>query len=229
MLVAKERDGEAYAEWLDSFYARDIQELFHVEKRAAFLRVCELLMRQSGGLFEATSLARSAGISRPTVLSWLDVLTTTHAVTVVRPHHGGATREIVAQPKVYAFDTGSSATRSVGIRSATTTSGSCGSMLSSRRCSRFLPPRCASGVTRIDTRSTSSSHARVARSTSSNASGARARSTRRTSCGSARPIRRDELRREPRRAPAITRTEGGLEVTHVGLGALRSALASAPA
>ncbi len=106
MLLAPHLDREAYVEWLDSFYARDVQELFHVEKRSAFLRVCELLMRQSGGLFEATSIARDAGISRPTVLSWLDVLTTTHAITVVRPHHGGAVRELVAQPKVYAFDTG---------------------------------------------------------------------------------------------------------------------------
>lgn len=105
-MLLGEHEPDAYAEWLDSFYARDVQELFRVEKRSAFLSFCELVLRQSGGLFEATSLARDAAISRPTANSWIDVLQVTHAVTVLRPHHGGATREIVAQPKVYAFDTG---------------------------------------------------------------------------------------------------------------------------
>jgi len=106
MLLADAHDPEAYAEWLDSFWARDVQELYRVEKRGPFLATCELLMRQSGGLFEATSLARDAGVSRPTILTWIDILEATRAIALVRPHHGGASREIVAQPKVYAFDTG---------------------------------------------------------------------------------------------------------------------------
>ena len=53
-----------------------------------------------------TSLAREAGLSRPTVMTYLDVLEQTSFVTILRPHHGGATREILAQPKVYGFDTG---------------------------------------------------------------------------------------------------------------------------
>jgi len=106
MMLAAALDREGYSEWLDSFYARDVQELFRVEKRAAFLRFCELVMRQSGGMFEVASLARDAAISRPTVMSWLDILEVTHAITILRPHHGGGSREVIAQPKVYAFDTG---------------------------------------------------------------------------------------------------------------------------
>lgn len=106
MLVSQPLDREGYSEWLDSYYARDVQELFRVEKRTAFLRFCELVIRQSGGMFEVASLARDAAISRPTVTSWLEVLEVTHAITLLRPHHGGGAREIVAQPKVYAFDTG---------------------------------------------------------------------------------------------------------------------------
>ncbi|CAN5466494.1 ATP-binding protein [soil metagenome] len=106
MLLAGTPEPEAYAEWLDSFWARDVQELFRIEKRGAFLKLCELLLRQSGGLFEVTSLARESGLSRPTVMTYLDVLEQTSFVTILRPHHGGATREILAQPKVYAFDTG---------------------------------------------------------------------------------------------------------------------------
>lgn len=105
-LLAGRLDPEFYREWLDSYYARDVQELFRVEKRNAFLLLLETLLRQSGGLAEHTSLARGSGLSRPTIVSYLDVMQITHAIHILRPFHGGARREILAQPKIYGFDTG---------------------------------------------------------------------------------------------------------------------------
>ena len=95
-----------YAEWLDSYFARDVQELFRLEKRAGFLRVLELLLRQSGGMLDATKLAAESQISRPTVANWLEVYQITHVAHLVRPFSAGGRREIVAQPKVFGFDTG---------------------------------------------------------------------------------------------------------------------------
>jgi uncharacterized protein len=105
-LLPAERHDEFYAEWLDSYFARDVQELFRLEKRAGFLRVLELLLRQSGGLLDVTKLAAASGISRPTVTNWLEVYQVTHVIQIVRPFAGGGRREIVAQPKVFGFDTG---------------------------------------------------------------------------------------------------------------------------
>lgn len=106
-LLAAAPDRTFYAEWLDSYFARDVRELFRVEKRAGFLALLEALLRQSGGQFEATSLCRVSGLSRPTVLTYLDVMATTHVVTVLRPYSGGQNdRELVQAPKVYGFDTG---------------------------------------------------------------------------------------------------------------------------
>lgn len=105
-LLASAPEPELYAEWLDSYFARDVQELFRVEKRAAFLQMTELLLRQSGSLLEVTTLAKHAGLSRPTALSYLGVLELTNVVTLLRPFHGGGRREILQQPKVYGFDTG---------------------------------------------------------------------------------------------------------------------------
>ncbi len=105
-LLAEERSSEFYAEWLDSYFARDVQELFRLEKRAGFLRVLELLLRQSGGLLDITRLAAESGISRPTVTNWLEVYQVTHVVHLVRPFSAGGRREIIAQPKVFGFDTG---------------------------------------------------------------------------------------------------------------------------
>lgn len=105
-LLAAQADPELYSEWLDSYFARDIQELFRVDKRGAFLRLLETLLRQSGGLAEVTSLARACDLSRPTTMSYLDVLQVTHAVHVLRPYHAGGSQELVRQPKIYGFDTG---------------------------------------------------------------------------------------------------------------------------
>ena len=105
-LLAKERSPDFYAEWRDSYFARDVQELFRLEKRAGFLRVLELLLRQSGGLLDVTRLAAESQISRPTVTNWLEVYQITHVVHLLRPFSAGGRREIVAQPKVFGFDTG---------------------------------------------------------------------------------------------------------------------------
>jgi len=105
-LLSPQPDPSFYSEWLDSYFARDVQELFPVGKRRAFLGMCEFLIKQSGQLLEVTSLAKHCGISRPTVMQYLEVLEVTHLIHVLRPFHGGGRREIVAQPKAYGFDTG---------------------------------------------------------------------------------------------------------------------------
>ena len=99
-------DDKDYEEWIDSYWARDLSELFVIEKKAAFMKFVELIFTQSGGLFEAQSLSTPCEVSRPTVQHWLSVLETTLLATVLRPYHGAAANELKAQPKVYAFDTG---------------------------------------------------------------------------------------------------------------------------
>jgi len=98
-----ERD---FQEWLDSYWAKDIQELFRLERRHAFLKFVELLLLQSGGIFEATRFARSCEVSRKTISNYLGVLEATFIVQVVRPFSSHRPTEIVSAPKVYAFDTG---------------------------------------------------------------------------------------------------------------------------
>jgi hypothetical protein len=105
-LVTTVKDPDFYIEWLNSFYARDIQELFRVDKRHSFLKTIELIFRQSGSLLEITNLAKHAALSRPTVMNYLEILQATHLVHLLRPFYGGSRRELVRQPKMYAFDTG---------------------------------------------------------------------------------------------------------------------------
>jgi len=105
-LLADVKKPSFYREWMDSFFARDIQRLFGFRDVNRFNTFFEYCLRQSGGQFEQTKAASAVGITRPTVESHLRALEITHAVTVLRPFHGGGQSEIVRQPKVYAFDTG---------------------------------------------------------------------------------------------------------------------------
>ncbi len=105
-LLSAEKDPAFFSEWLDSFYARDIQELFQVRNRTGFMKLLRLLLMQSAGMADFSSLAGESGLSRPTVMAHVEALTVAHAICLVPPYHGGGRREIVRRPKVYGFDTG---------------------------------------------------------------------------------------------------------------------------
>jgi len=105
-LLSEAKSVGFYREWMDSFFARDIQRLFAFRDPDKFNALFEYVMKQSGGLLETTRTASALGISRPTVDNHLRALEATHTVTLLRPFHGGGQKEIIKTPKAYAFDTG---------------------------------------------------------------------------------------------------------------------------
>ncbi len=105
-LLAGHKNPDFFGEWLDSYYARDISELFSVRDRSGFLSLLKLLLFQSGGLIDITKLASEAGVSRPTVKAHMEAMAVAHAIFPLTPFHGNGRREIVRRPKIYAFDTG---------------------------------------------------------------------------------------------------------------------------
>jgi uncharacterized protein len=95
-----------FQEWMDAFWAKDIQELFRLERRHSFQKFTELLLTQSGGIFEATRFAKPCEVSRGTISNYLAVLEATFVAHVIRPFSKHGPTEIVSAPKVYGFDTG---------------------------------------------------------------------------------------------------------------------------
>jgi predicted AAA+ superfamily ATPase len=98
-----ERD---FQEWIDAYWAKDIQELFRLERRHTFQNFAELLLAQSGGIFEAARFARPCEVSRTTISNYLSLLEATFVVHIIRPFSSHRPTEIVSAPKVYGFDTG---------------------------------------------------------------------------------------------------------------------------
>lgn len=95
-----------FHEWLDAYWAKDILELFRLERRYSFQKFVELLFVQSGGIFEATRFARPCEISRTTIANYLSVLEATYVAHIIKPFNTYKPNEIIAAPKVYGFDTG---------------------------------------------------------------------------------------------------------------------------
>ena len=104
--VAEKLPEREFQEWMDAYWAKDIQELFRLERRHSFEKFAELLMAQSGGIFEATRFAGSCEVSRATISNYLAALEATFVVHVLRPYSSHRPAEIISAPKVYGFDTG---------------------------------------------------------------------------------------------------------------------------
>jgi hypothetical protein len=105
-LLSGGKDPVYFAEWLDNFYARDIQDLFGIRERTGFLNLLRLMLRQSGGLVDYSALSRECDLSWPTVKAHLEAMTVACALFPLPPFAGGGRREIVRRPRVYGFDTG---------------------------------------------------------------------------------------------------------------------------
>ncbi len=105
-LLADRKSSSFYREWLDSYFARDLQRLFGLRDIQRFTAFIDYALRQSGGQFEVAKAARTLGIARPTVESHLRAMETTKGLSLIRPYHGGNLYEITKLPKLYAFDTG---------------------------------------------------------------------------------------------------------------------------
>ncbi|OGJ89658.1 MAG: hypothetical protein A2268_07085 [Candidatus Raymondbacteria bacterium RifOxyA12_full_50_37] len=101
-----EREENRFQEWIDSFWSRDISELFNLGRKSSFQKMLELLFVQSGSIFEATRFAHLCEASRQTIHNYLAILQETWVAHTVRPFSSRKSNEIVAAPKIYAFDTG---------------------------------------------------------------------------------------------------------------------------
>ncbi|MBB71753.1 MAG: ATPase [Legionellales bacterium] len=97
---------EEFVEWIEDYWAKDIQELFNIANKHSFQRFTELVLANSGNIFEATKYAAPCEVSRTTINKYLHILEQTYVAHIIKPFTSYATSEIVSAPKVYGFDTG---------------------------------------------------------------------------------------------------------------------------
>ena len=97
---------DSFREWIDAYWAKDIQDMFKVQKRSSFQKFAELLFAYSGGQFEASKFTVPCDVTRQTIANYLAILEETFVVHIIRPYSTHKPTEIIMAPKVYCFDTG---------------------------------------------------------------------------------------------------------------------------
>ena len=88
-LLSRSKDTGYFSEWFDSFFARDIQELFSIRNRTGYMKLMKLIYRSSGNLLDYTQLSKNSGLSRPTVMTYIESLRIAQNIYILTPFHGG--------------------------------------------------------------------------------------------------------------------------------------------
>jgi uncharacterized protein len=98
-------------EWLNgfirSYVERDLSILFGVEFTASITaRLLSMLAHTHGQVWNAEMVARSIGITAPTVIRYIDYLQGAYLVHRLQPFHVNTRKRLVKAPKIYIRDSG---------------------------------------------------------------------------------------------------------------------------
>lgn len=105
-----ERDDRARHDWLDgytrTFIERDLAALGIEVSASQMRKLWTMLAHVNGGLWNASQLAASLGISYHTVNRYVDILEQTFLIRKLLPYFANVRKRLVKSPKVYFRDTG---------------------------------------------------------------------------------------------------------------------------
>ncbi|MCM1520937.1 MAG: ATP-binding protein [Lachnoclostridium sp.] len=95
-----------YPSYISTYVERDVRAMLNIGDLARFTRFIRLCAGRIGQLLNKANLATEAGISIPTVESWLSVLEASYIVYRLEPNFNNYNKRIVKTPKLFFYDTG---------------------------------------------------------------------------------------------------------------------------
>ncbi|MDE5749607.1 MAG: ATP-binding protein [Duncaniella sp.] len=95
-----------YRNYYNTYVERDLRSLLNVKNILAFDTFMRLLAARVGSEFNASTIAREAGVSSATVSEWLSILATSYIAFPLRPYFNNLSKQLTKMPKVYFYDTG---------------------------------------------------------------------------------------------------------------------------
>ncbi|MCC6309705.1 MAG: ATP-binding protein [Trueperaceae bacterium] len=106
LAASDEESSEWRSEFIRTYLERDVPAL-GIDLRAEPLRrFWRMLAHRHAQLWNASEMARSLGVSPPTVASYLDVLVGTFLARRLEPYQANLGKRLVKSPKVYMRDSG---------------------------------------------------------------------------------------------------------------------------
>lgn len=95
-----------YANYLETYVERDVTELISIKDMSLFRTFLKLCSARIGQQLNLTNLSNEAGISVPTVKSWLSILESSYILYQLPPFFNNFNKRLVKSSKLYFYDTG---------------------------------------------------------------------------------------------------------------------------
>jgi len=94
--------------WLRSYLAtyveRDVRQVLNVKDHFAFEQFLGLVAARHGQIVNMADLGRDAGVSKPTVKSWLGILQASYVIRLVQPWFQNYGKRLAKSPRLYFVD-----------------------------------------------------------------------------------------------------------------------------
>ncbi|MCR5824985.1 MAG: ATP-binding protein [Oscillospiraceae bacterium] len=101
-----ERDWQDfYSSYVATYLERDINELIAADS-LTFAKFMTAVAARTGELLNYANIADEAGVSQPTVKTWISILERTGIVYLLQPYSASALTRAIKTPKLYFRDTG---------------------------------------------------------------------------------------------------------------------------
>jgi predicted AAA+ superfamily ATPase len=92
------------ASYIQTYVERDVRQLLKVLDLRTFEMVLALCAARHGQELNVADIARSAGVSQPTVKTWINLLEAAYIVRLLPPYFENFGKRLVRSPKLYFLD-----------------------------------------------------------------------------------------------------------------------------
>lgn len=95
-----------YSNYYTTYVERDVRDLMRLKNIMLFDTFVRLLAARVGSEFNASQIAKEAGVSAPTITEWLSILDASYITFTLRPYYANISKQLTKMPKIYFYDTG---------------------------------------------------------------------------------------------------------------------------
>jgi uncharacterized protein len=92
------------ASYIQTYVERDVRQLLRVQDLRTFETVLALCAARHGEELNVADIARDAGISQPTVKTWINLLEAAYIIRLLPPYFENFGKRVVKSPKLYFLD-----------------------------------------------------------------------------------------------------------------------------
>jgi predicted AAA+ superfamily ATPase len=92
------------ASYIQTYVERDVRQLLNVQDLRTFETVLALCAARHGQELNVADVARAAGVSQPTVRTWVSLLEAAYIVRLLPPYFENFGKRVIKSPKVYFLD-----------------------------------------------------------------------------------------------------------------------------